>query len=91
MKQYKVDYATGVRKLLRNMDRPTAARIYRWIDKHLENCENPRQHGHALTGPLADYWRYRVGDYRLVAEIHDHIVTIIIVDIGHRSDVYDKH
>jgi mRNA interferase RelE/StbE len=51
--------------------------------------DNPRQHGAALQGEaLGDYWKYRVGDYRLIADIRDGKLVVLIVTIGHRSDVY---
>jgi mRNA interferase RelE/StbE len=51
--------------------------------------ENPRQHGAALHGEtLGNYWKYRIGDYRLIADIQDRKLTVLIIQIGHRSDVY---
>lgn len=50
--------------------------------------ENPRDAGKALTGNLRTYWRYRVGDYRVVCEIRDNDLVIVAVIIGHRSEVY---
>ncbi len=52
------------------------------------NTDNPRQHGKGLTGTLSQYWRYRIGDYRILAEINDTEIVIIIVEAGHRRDIY---
>ena len=52
------------------------------------SCENPRLWGKSLTGSLNEKWRYRVGDYRILCVIKDHIVTIEVVSIGHRKDIY---
>ena len=54
----------------------------------MNNNENPREKGKKLKGNLKDYWRYRVGKYRIITEINDEDITIIVINIGHRSDVY---
>ncbi|MDR2109328.1 MAG: type II toxin-antitoxin system RelE/ParE family toxin [Coriobacteriales bacterium] len=64
--------------------------ISRWVEKHLEGCVDPRASGKALQGPLKGLWRYRVGDYRLIAQIHDQEVYIEIVNIGHRRQIYSR-
>ena len=63
--------------------------IYAWIGKNLEGCSNPRLHGKGLTANRSGQWRYRVNDYRLIAEIQDDVVGILIVRIAHRREVYD--
>ena len=63
--------------------------IYAWIGKNLEECSNPRLHGKGLTTNRSGQWRYRVNDYRLIAEIQDDVVVILIVRIAHRREVYD--
>ena len=80
----KLDPAT--RKLIKSP--ATRKLIKSWIEKNLLNTDNPRQHGKGLTGNLSQYWRYRVGDYRILAEINDAEIIIIIVEIGHRRDIY---
>lgn len=88
MKQYIVDYTPKAIKALEKMDRSVSALLYNWIEKNLVNCSNPRIHGHGLSGNLAGLWRYRVGDYRLVAEIDDGRVIILMLEVGHRSKIY---
>lgn len=51
-------------------------------------ADDPRTLGWALRGELSEYWRYRVGDYRLVCEIQDDVLTVLVVRIAHRSKVY---
>ena len=86
---YHVVISQDVIDILKKMDRPMAARIYSWIGKNLEGCSNPRRTGKALQGNHSGEWRYRVGDYRILARIEDEVVTILIIEIGHRSNVYD--
>lgn len=75
-------------KELKKLDKPTGAMLLGWIRKNLECCENPRLHGKGLSGPRSGQWRYRVGDYRLIADISDQQIVILILAVGHRSDVY---
>ena len=70
------------------LDRQTQRIIKAWIEKNLINCENPRIHGKALTANRSGQWRYRVGDYRILAEIHDNKLVLILIDVGHRKDIY---
>ena len=71
------------------MDRATSALILGWIRKNLEGCEDPRIHGKGLTANHSGEWRYRVGDYRIIAEIKDEKILILVLNIGHRRDIYD--
>lgn len=87
---YKVDYTPEALKALRKMDSSTRTMILNWIDKNLEDCENPRKHGKLLKGDKKGVWRYRAGDYRILAQIRDGVLLILILDIGHRSKVYDR-
>lgn len=85
---YHVEFTETALKELKKMDRQTVRLILGWIRKNLEGCENPRQHGKGLTANRSGQWRYRVGDYRLLAEIQDDKIIILIVHIGHRSEIY---
>ena len=90
---YRVEYSDDARKSLSKMkkkDPMDALRIYNWIGKNLVDCEDPRRTGKALTGQYKGSWRYRVGDYRILAEIRDDVLVILLIDIGHRSTVYDQ-
>lgn len=75
-------------KELKKLDKQTTKLIKNWILKNLVSSSDPRQHGHALKGNLKGLWSYRVGDYRLIAEIEEDILTIFILDIGHRREIY---
>lgn len=87
--KYKVEYTEQAVKQLKKLDKHTAALIYGWIDKNLVDCENPRLHGKGLTANRSGQWRYRIGDYRLIAEIQDEKITILLLNIGHRREIYD--
>ena len=85
---YEISTTEKFDKALKKLDRQTQRIIKAWIEKNLINCENPRIHGKALTSNRSGQWRYRVGDYRILAEIHDNKLVLILVDVGHRKDIY---
>lgn len=86
---YRVEYTKTAVIQLKKMDRKIAAFIFSFIEDKLVNCENPRLYGKSLQGELSDIWRYRVGDYRILARIDDDVVVITIVEVGHRREIYD--
>lgn len=86
---YKVEFSSSALKDLKKIDRPTSLLILGWIRKNLENCSNPRLHGKALTANRSGEWQYRVGAYRILALISDSKVTILVIKVGHRKDVYN--
>lgn len=81
---YEVRFTKSATKQLKKLDVNTAKIIKNWVVKNLVDCVDPRLHGKALKGKLEGIWRYRVGDYRLFAEIIDNIVTVEIFELGHR-------
>ena len=85
---YKVEYTEQAIKKLKKIDKHTQFFILAWIEKNLVDCENPRQHGKGLTANRSGEWRYRVGDYRIIAEIEDEKVIILVLTVGHRREVY---
>lgn len=87
--KYRVEYTTYAVRRLKKLDKVILSFIISYIDTKLVGCENPRLYGKALRGSLNDKWRYRVGDYRILAKIDDGLVTITVVEVGHRSDIYD--
>ena len=78
---------SNAKKQLKNLDFTVQKRIAKFID-NLEELENPRIKGKSLAGNLSGFWRYRVGDYRIIYDIVDSEITIYILDISHRSKSY---
>jgi mRNA interferase RelE/StbE len=85
---FNVIYGDKFHKSIRRLGHTEAARITKWIVKNLKNTTNPRSHGKALTGGLSGYWRYRVGKYRIIAEIRDFELILLLIDVGKREDIY---
>lgn len=76
--------ARDLRKLGTDAERP----VLRFLRERIAGSEDPRRLGHALTGDLQGLWRYRVGDYRIVAAIEDDRFVVLVVTVGHRREVY---
>lgn len=86
--KYKVNIEKRTLRKLKKMDRNDRAFLIAWIDKNLKNVEDPREKGKALKGDFKVLWRYRVGNYRIITEIKDAELYILIIDLGHRKDIY---
>ena len=85
---YEISTTDKFDKSSKKLDRQAQRIIKTWIDKNLMNCDDPRVHGKALTANRSGQWRYRVGDYRILAEIQDNKLVLILIDVGHRKDIY---
>nr|WP_274706935.1 type II toxin-antitoxin system RelE/ParE family toxin [Allorhizobium sonneratiae] len=80
----------SVQKTVRKLDPQTRQRLRDFLENRLLVAEDPRRLGKALKGAsFGHYWRYRVGDYRIICDIQDHKLVVLVVDIGHRSSVYE--
>ncbi|PID65976.1 MAG: type II toxin-antitoxin system mRNA interferase toxin, RelE/StbE family [Gammaproteobacteria bacterium] len=86
---WKIEYTEkAVRELLK-IDRQSARKIKKYLDERIASAEDPRVFGKGLSSNLAGLWRYRVGDYRILTEIKQDKLIILVIKIGHRSKVYD--
>src|SRR3990167_1072393 len=87
--QWKIKFLETAEKQLAKLDKETSRILNRYIAERLVTPEDPRRFGKPLSGNLKEFWCYRVGDYRLICELHDHVLTISVIKIGHRKEVYD--
>jgi mRNA interferase RelE/StbE len=86
---WQISYSATADKQLSKLDRAVAKRIYEFLRDRIATLENPRSTGEALKGSkLGELWRYRVGDYRVITHIKDSVLTILVVTIGNRKDIY---
>jgi len=83
-----IKYTDTARTLLKKIDKQAARRIVDFMDERVAVMENPRSSGKALTGQLGGLWRYRLGDYRIICDIQDEDLYVLVVKIGNRRDVY---
>ena len=84
-----IEYGKDAEKEIAKLDGQIAQRIIKFMGNRVAKLENPRSIGEALTGStLGDYWKYRVGDYRIIAEIQDAKLIVQVVRVGNRREVY---
>ena len=88
---WQIEFDPSAAKELAKLDKPTARRIVQFLRERVAPLTDPRSLGEVLRGDeLGSFWKYRLGDYRVVAEIIDRRVVIIVVRVGHRREVYRK-
>jgi mRNA interferase RelE/StbE len=86
---WKIEFAADALKDLQALDRPIAKRIRVFLRDRLATLEDPRSIGQALKGAkLGNFWKYRVGDWRIIASIEDDVVRVLVLRIGNRREVY---
>jgi mRNA interferase RelE/StbE len=86
---WKVQIEESAKADMSRLGRQVAIRILKFLHERVANLEDPRSIGDALKGSrLGDFWRYRVGDYRLICKIEDAEIEVVVVKVGHRSKVY---
>jgi mRNA interferase RelE/StbE len=84
-----IDFAETARAELRKLDKPAARKIVDYLEQRVATLDDPRRIGKALKGPLGSFWRYRVGDYRVICDIRDRALLILVVKVGNRRAVYE--
>lgn len=85
-----IEYTDTAEQQLRRLDKQTAARILDFMDERIAPLDNVRSRGKALTGPLGTFWCYRVGDYRVICDIQDSALRVLVVRLGNRKEIYRK-
>ena len=85
-----IRYLKSTQKDAQQLDPQIRKRIKEFMEQRVAQLENPRQLGEPLKGQLADLWRYRVGSYRIICELRDQELVVIVIRIGHRKNVYKK-
>jgi mRNA interferase RelE/StbE len=83
-----IEYAETAKKQLRKLDKVAASRILDFMDERVAASDDPRTMGKALKGPLGELWRYRVGDYRIICNLQDGVMTVLVLQIGSRREIY---
>ena len=84
---WRVRLSREAEKTLGRLDKSARTRIVDFLST-LSFASSPRERGAALTGPLSGYWRYRVGDYRLICDLRNGELVVLVLKIGHRREVY---
>ena len=85
-----IEYTSSAAKDIKKLDRSIQRKIRAFLENDLSSLENPRLKGKGLTANHAGLWRYRIGDYRLICNIEDHRLVVLVLAAGHRKNIYDK-
>ena len=87
---WRIEVTETARKQLAKLDHPVRSEIVRYLRERIQTDEDPRRYGAPLRKGLAGRWKYRVGNYRLICQIQDEKVLVLVLMVGHRSKVYDR-
>jgi mRNA interferase RelE/StbE len=86
---WQIDLTASAVKHLSKLDKSEARRITAFLRERIGTIENPRTLGKPLIGPqLSEFWRYRVGDYRIICDIQDDVLVVLVIEIGNRREIY---
>ena len=88
MKRYRIIYSKDFQKIFKKLDPSVQRLVAAYIKHNLENTNDPRARGKALIGDKKGLWRYRIANYRLIVEIRDNTLIVLVLTFGYRSDVY---
>ncbi len=88
---WRVELAESAAKQLRKLDPQVSRRILSFLRDRVAMLDDPRSIGEALRGKdFGDFWKYRVGDWRIIADLEDSVMLITVIRIGNRRDVYRR-
>jgi mRNA interferase RelE/StbE len=88
---WRIELSEEADRQLDKLDRQVSRRILKFLHERIAELENPRSIGEALHGPrFGEFWKYRVGDYRLICSIEDEKILILVLRIGHRREIYQR-
>ena len=86
---WKIEYDNRALKDIKKLDRSVQNEIYAYIDERIVRASEPRQYGKPLVGNKRGLWRYRMRDYRIICQIQEQKLVVLVVAVGHRSAAYD--
>jgi mRNA interferase RelE/StbE len=87
---WKIDFSPTALKQLDKLDKPVADRILRFLHERVQGINDPRKIGARLQGTLSEFWKYRVGDYRLICSLENDRLVVLVLRIGHRREIYKR-
>ena len=88
---WKIEFAPKAEREIAKLEPQAARRILSFLHERIAQIDNPRSMGEPLKGPaFGDFWRYRVGKYRIIAAIEDNLMRVLVVRIADRREVYRK-
>lgn len=87
---WKIELSATASQQLGRVDKSQSCRILAFLRERVSSLEDPRSLGKALKGPLGDFWCYRVGDFRILCDLDDKRLCVLVVRLGHRREVYRR-
>ena len=85
---WRIEYARSVQKTVRKLDPQVRRRIRDYLERRVASLTDPREIGAPLKGQFADLWRYRIGDYRVICELRDDALVVLVIRVAHRKEIY---
>ncbi len=85
---WKIEWDSKALKEAKKLDRNARKKIVEYLEKRVLASQDPYQFGKPLKGNKAGIWRYRVGDYRILCQIEDKVLVVLVIGVGHRKDIY---
>jgi len=85
---WRIEFSPAASREIRKLDRELQRRVLAYLEALIADCDNPRQRGKGLTSQRSGFWRYRVGDLRVICKIQDHELIVLVVTVSHRSSAY---
>ena len=85
---YRVELSEAYKNAAKEIDKGAEMLILKWLNKNIEGSSNPRAFGKPLKGNLKNYWRYRIGNYRVIVDIQEDKLVILAINVGHRKSIY---
>ncbi len=87
---WNIEFDPAARRQLEKLDKSVSDRILRLLHERVARLDDARAIGERLKGPLREFWKYRVGDYRLICSLKDDRLVVIIIHVGHRREFYNR-
>ena len=87
---WNLEISPAAQRQLDKLDKQVARRISKYLYERVHNIDDPRQLGEPLQGNLSEFWRYRVGDYRVICLLEDERLVVLVLRIGHRREIYKR-
>jgi mRNA interferase RelE/StbE len=88
--KWKIEFDPAAQKELDGLDKPIARRISKFLYERVTKLDDPHQIGERLKGALSEFWKYRVGDYRLICSLENDRLVVLVLRIGHRREIYSR-
>ncbi len=86
---WKIEFDDRARRELRKLDRTAQSNILHYLRKKIATKDNPRRFGDPLRKNLSGFWKYRIGAYRIICDIQEDVVTVRVIRVGHRKNIYE--